>query len=252
MKKKSRVGTFDDPIWVLPDSCERPSLWLYLKKGFFAKKTQDSEDKDNDEEPSNTSEPIGRRAKKKAEVKNRGANLNHWASADRDYYIKNVLHNQQLTLAETKIALYLYDLMAAEFVDPEFRGLVCIVRATSTGIDLERRYGDIDGIYIMDKYHGKETYQYFDEKYSNLYDVCQSLIPNASTKVISEALANLHNFGYLTVTDIIEENQRSYRLKSGENYIEDEYKPSRRPRLKHVRLCRWMIHTKIWDKFIWS
>lgn len=134
---------------------------------------------------------------------------------------------------------------------PEYDGRVCIIRESENDVNVLKWYGEGDGegVWIGDSYHGKERYEYLQSAYIRLFDVCSKLIPNSTSKLIYKSLTNLHNLGYLTVTDIITENQRSYRLKSGENYTDDGKQKPRRPRLKHVRLCRWMIHTKIWDKF---
>lgn len=239
MPKKSRIGTKDDPIQVIQENCERDALWPLLNEQFYESKTY------------KRSEILAMIKEGQEIPKNWGVNTSHWADSSRDFYINNVLYNHVLTLTEVKIALYFYHLLIAGRKKPEYDGTVCIVRSSENDVNVLKWYGDGDGegIWIADSYHGQKIYEYHKSAYTRLYDVCRKMIPNATTKVITDTLANLHNHGYLIVTDIVTENQRSYRLKSGENYTEDGKQKPRRPRLKHVRICRWMIHTKIWDKF---
>lgn len=218
-----KIGTDENPIVLVPESAPRVKLIKHLYLDCF--KSRDIDFKKN----------------------NAGIDLNKWGSSERDYYISNVIRNKFLNHVETKLALHLYNLFCGDN-GIYFPGYVFVVRDTPQYKTLIRRYGY--GLTICN-YHKTENIYHGLESFRDLYDDLGFLFEKYCASDLASALQTLHDFAYITVTDIVEENLNSNRYLSSTDIPKFESKIiKRKPRLKHIRLCRWMIHTPVWSKLL--
>lgn len=218
-RKYTKIGTFDDPIITVWDSVERTELIKILSGHYYKGKS--------------------------IELKKTEINYNKWGSDERDWYILNVIYNKLLTPVDVKLALFFYNKIKLN--GKFYAGLLCGVRDSRELIDLDRHYGDGTGIYILDDYHYDEprlySYQDAEDLVAQFNEMHDHEIPS---RYLMKSLRRLHDFGYITLTNISRENQKSFKGANGFNT------EKARPRLVHVRLLRWMIHNKVYDKFKWD
>lgn len=220
MKRKyTKIGTLDDPIITVWDSVERTELIKILSGHHYKGKD--------------------------IVLKKTKINYNKWGSDERDWYILNVIYNKLLTPVDVKLALFFYNKIKLN--SEYYVGLLCGVRDSKELIDLDRHYGDGTGIFIIDGYHYDEprlySYQDAEDLVAHFNQMHDKEIPS---RKLMQSLRRLHDFGYITLTSISRENQKSFKSTK----ISDVEKS--RPRLVHVRLLRWMIHNKVYDKFKWE
>jgi hypothetical protein len=200
---------------VVPESVDRPLLLEALKDSFIKKNLGLDKGKEID--------------------------LTKRTSRGFDYYQINVVFNKSLTVADVKLAIFLHNIFLTHDDKLDLKGLVFVVRAIASNMELSRTYGTDGGIYIRDNYHSKEPTFYNEiEDFWPLTDANINLVGSDNPTVLNKTLQRLHDFGYITVTDITPETQAipipGKTKKSGAN---------RRVRLKHIRLCKWMIYNKV-------
>lgn len=221
------IGTYDDPIALINDRTARKELLAHLDLGCFDKKDEVFTDDF------------------------KGINFNKWGSSERDYYIDNVIFNKYLNHLETKLALRIYRLLF-DSEDRLYMGAVFIVRHTRPPYNkvFDRRFEG--GVYVRGYHKTKTFWRYDYENFHNLYDELQTLsLETCSSGELAAALQRLHDFGYITLTDIVEENTESRRAIAKETAKNTDNDPTkRRPRLKHIRIFRWMVHTLVWTKLL--
>lgn len=213
--KNRKLATYENPTIVVPESTNRPLLRKALKKTFLNKML--SQDKAID------------------------IDFSKRTSRNFDFFQVNVLFNKHLTVADVKLAIYFHNIFHTVDDKIDFRGLVFIVRPYKADIDLARGYGELGGIYIKDNYHSKEP-AYYDElqDFYSLIHASKNLIGSESPTELNKTIQRLHDYGYITVTDITPENQAiPIPGKS------DKPGVIRRVRLKHIRLCKWMVFNKV-------
>jgi len=158
-------------------------------------------------------------------------------------YLQNVLYNPHLTPYEVKLAVFFYEdlidggkIYTTSFSDvfmPALRygGLFQVGKDFYDGIacgNLESFNSDV--IYSEDGYYPSLP------KYTELMGM----------KLTAQRLLNLvrrlHDFGYITVTDITINN--TYRKKSKNN------EKAVRARLRHIRLCKGMQNKDITGRWL--
>lgn len=212
--KNVKLATKENPTVVVPESVDRPLLRDALKDSFLARNLELDKGKEID--------------------------FSKRTSRGFDYFQMNVLFNKSLTVADVKLAIYLHNVFVMDD-EINFRGLVFVVRPIATYMELSRAYGELGGVYIRDNYHSKEAALYTEENdFCYLIDFAKNLVGSDSSTVLTKTLQRLHDYGYITVTDITPETQAipipSKTKKPDSN---------RRVRLKHIRLCKWMVYNKV-------
>ncbi|WP_141686164.1 hypothetical protein [Alishewanella sp. HH-ZS] len=231
--RSNMLGTDENPIMLVPESAHRPKLVKHLLPGFIPRKPKDEKKADK------TSDGL--------RTNNGGIDLNKWGSSERNYYIENVVNNKFLSHLETKLALYLYSIFThkGEFYYP---GYIFIVRDTPDYSVFNRRFDDYICVY---GYHQTEELHYYIAGFFDLFKRLELLFVEDYQKELSNALDSLHDFGYITVTDIVEENLYSNRHPKTSAIPKIDTKAvKRKPRLKHIRIGRWMVHTPYWTKLL--
>lgn len=229
----NKIGTKENPIMLVPESAHRPKLVKHLYPDFIPRKPEDEKKADK------TSDGL--------RTNNGGIDLNKWGSSERNYYLENVINNKFLSHLETKLALKLYSIFThkGEFYFP---GYIFIVRDTPDYSVFSRRFDDY--ICVLN-YHKTEKYHYYFNGLYDLYEDLELLFVEDYHKQLSNALDSLHDFGYITVTDIVEENLDSNRHPKTSAIPKIDTKVvKRKPRLKHIRIGRWMVHTPVWSKLL--
>lgn len=226
--KNTKLATASNPTVVVPENTRRPLIEQFFKREFI-KKLQD-------------------------QLKDVEKGITTRNSRDFDFFQLNLVFNKYLTAADVKLAVYLHEyLRTYEYsrtgeYKVDFKGAVFIVRQTKSNMKIERGYGHIyedddvtRGLFIKDKYHSKKPTFYDDEFFFSLISCSENLVGSKSSRVLIKTLQRLHDFGYITVTDITPENQKiPIPGKSG---------VIRRVRFKHIRLCKWMVFNKLFEYF---
>lgn len=212
--KNVKLATKENPTVVVPESVDRPLLREVLKDSFLARNLELDKGKEID--------------------------FTKRTSRGFDYFQMNVLFNKSLTVADVKLAIYLHNVFVMDD-EINFRGLIFVVRPMAINMDLSRAYGEPKGLYIRDNYHSKEVAFYKEEEdFWHLIECSENLVGSDSSTVLTKTLQRLHDYGYITVTDITPETQAipipGKTKKSNAN---------RRVRLKHIRLCKWMVYNKV-------
>lgn len=231
--RSNKMGTKENPIILVPESAHRPKLLKHLLPDFIPRKPTDEKKADKT--------PDGLR------TNNGGIDLNKWGSSERNYYLENVINNKFLSHLETKLALKLYSIFTHkdEFYFP---GYIFVVRDTPDYSVFSRRFDDY--ICVLN-YHKTEEFHYPFEGFYDLYEDLELLFVEDYHKELSNALDSLHDFGYITVTDIVEDNLDSNRHPKTSFVPKIDTKVvKRKPRLKHIRIGRWMVHTPVWYKLL--
>lgn len=215
--KNVKLATKENPTVVVPESVDRPFLREALKDSFLSRNLELDKGKEID--------------------------FTKRTSRGFDYFQLNVLFNKFLTVADVKLAIYLHNVFVMDD-EINLRGLVFVVRRIASNMELSRAYGELGGVYIRDNYHSKEAAFYKEEEdFWHLIECSENLVGSDSPTVLAKTLQRLHDSGYITVTDITPETQAipipSKTKKSDAN---------RRVRLKHIRLCKWMVYNKVfWE-----
>lgn len=180
-----------------------------------------------------------------------GFDHNQIKSYGTENYIYNLIFNQHLTLAEVKLGLLLHEQLKSKVHGD--------VYDTSADLDFIPAY--VYGCYIEDKkgikHHTilagrKNSKQGFldfrsdkEGSYNGLYWSAKALGLNLTPQRFVSVLKRLHDFGYITITDISPDNcYESKKAKNGSNPLE------RRVRLRHIRLHKGAMKKIVFSRFI--
>lgn len=222
--KNAKLATASNPTVVVPENTRRPLIEKIFKREFI-KKLQD-------------------------QFKDPDKGLLTRNSRDFDFFQLNVVFNKYLNAADVKLAVYLHEYLRNPENKVDFKGAVFIVRPTSEDMNIERGYGHyyeddgIRGLFIKDKYHSKKPTFYDEDSYFSLISCAEILVGSKSSRILIKTLQRLHDYGYITVTDITPENQAIPIAGKVD-------KPGvvRRVRFKHIRICKWMVFNKVFYQF---
>ncbi|WP_087504477.1 hypothetical protein [Neiella marina] len=170
---------------------------------------------------------------------------------EQDCYVKNVLTNSNLSNVELLLAILLYREIQFEFSGAVFT--IC-----RSGVDysskIESCYEHTEeycgGLMVE---HPKDCTDYdsdvfFFAEVENLLTLFnEESAMSIEPKTLRSALINLHQVGYVTVSQMSAEN------KVTSNIISQGTRKGPRPSLLHVRLCSWMRNrniSKSWNKVL--
>ncbi|MCS6241452.1 hypothetical protein [Shewanella baltica] len=158
-------------------------------------------------------------------------------------YILNVLFNNHLTLQDVKLALYFYE----ELADGGR-----LFSTSSGNFRPANEYGE--GFHTQDTYEEGlviGTDESFEQDFirtnksgyfPSLLHLTTSMGMNLTPQGITKLIRRLHDFGYITVTDVTPANTYNPPVTGK--------KTKYRARLRHIRLCKGMCQKDISGRWI--
>lgn len=153
-----------------------------------------------------------------------------------DYYLKNIIGNKYLSKSGIKVALFLYSYFIQDEEQlenlSEDGAMFTISSAKETGFEYEN-IGDGVGYFAVSN---RKDISYFETPFQNLVILLEEVGCELDHIKILEALQELHDFHYLTMTSI--------------NDVERSTQPSKRANWRHIRLCKWMIEKPFFTKIL--
>lgn len=155
-----------------------------------------------------------------------------------DAYINNIIFNNHLTLQEVKLAVYFHERLA-------YNGAV-FSTSNSEKFCPMKEYGDIDigGLVIGSDGSFDQDIVDADEygEFPSLLNLTTAMGMQLTPQGITNLVRRLHDFGYITVTDITPINTFTPKKPS--------LKQTYRARLRHIRLCEGMRRKDISSRWI--
>lgn len=161
-----------------------------------------------------------------------------------DAYTFNVLFNNHLTLQEVKLAIYLRDELndGGRIFSTSSSNSFC--PANKYGEGFRDDDGFKEGLVIGSNGSMSQNIIFTDDLgfFPSLLSLTQAMGMKLTPQGMTNLIRRLHDFGYITVTDITPENTfRPPVLSSTRHY---------RARLRHIRLCEGMCKKDITDRWI--
>lgn len=173
--------------------------------------------------------------------------FNSLPDQDYDSFIMNVLTNPHLTFQEAKLAIYFHQYLPNEGTVYTTSFSNSFMPAYTYGGLFKDKKELRDGILIgtEDSIRGYVEYCDDDGEYVRLPDISEMLCMKLTSQKLLGLLKRLHDFGYITITDI---NEKNTYFKSKKN---TEKKDKRtRARLRHIRLCRGMCNKDLSGRWL--
>ena len=194
---KQRIGTFENPIKLVSESVPRRLLLAHSK---------------------NTSIGV--------------FDFHSLPDFGEDVFIRNVLFNGHLTLQEVKLAIYFFEeLSDSGKVFSTSLSEFCPALVYGDVIESNGDYFDCLVIGSEDSFE-QEIFYSNDGYYPSLSMLTTSMGMKLTSQGLTNLVRQLHNFGYITVTDITAGNTYG---SQNPNSTKKE-----RARLRHIRLCNGM------------
>jgi hypothetical protein len=153
-----------------------------------------------------------------------------------DYFLVNIIGNKYLSKPGIKVAIFLYNYFIQEEEQLENLcedgAMFTISSAEETGFEYEN-IGDGVGYFAV--CYRKDT-SHFETPFQNLVTLLEDIGCEMDHIKILDALQELHDFHYLTMTSI--------------NDMESHTQSSKRANWRHVRLCKGMIDKPFYTKIL--
>lgn len=160
-----------------------------------------------------------------------------------DTYILNVLFNNHLTLQDVKLALYFHEELAdGGKVFSTSSSNFCPANQYGEGIIENGIYRKFLVIGSNDSFKQDICYTNEEGYFPSLIHLTTSMGMKLTPQGITNLVRRLHDFGYITVTDVTPAN--TY------NPSEANKKASYRARLRHIRLCKGMCQKDLSGRWI--
>lgn len=173
--------------------------------------------------------------------------FNSLPDQDYDCFIMNVLTNPYLTFQEAKLAIYFHQHVPNEgtIYTTSFSNL--FIPAYTYGALFKDKEESREGILIGTEDSIKGYIEYSDDygEYVRLPDITEMLCMKLTSQKLLGLLKRLHDFGYITITDI---NEKNTYCKSKKNTEKKDKKS--RARLRHIRLCRGMCNKNLSERWL--
>ncbi|MDF3124672.1 hypothetical protein [Rheinheimera sp. 1928-s] len=203
---KVRIGTKDNPFLATPESVERPFLIAAIEGGNHA-----------------------------------DFDFSKWHETN-DWFMFNSIYNTNLSHKEVRLLMFFHETT---------NNLGTIYETSTNGTtNVARHYGEDNFIFVEFPAATKLAenplgYEFFfeDQECIALLTEIEKIGLKLDQKELAKMLYRLHDFGYLTVTDLIASNLKRPLKTVGE-------KPtSHRAKLRLVRVTNSMTHKELWNKW---